>query len=74
VTHDVLLEATLALFSSRWHPDWGDAGGGSQTRLASAAPMWEVLFRNSRSPVPSMEPPDELSVNTRFKTHSTALR
>jgi len=74
VTHGVLLEATLAFSWGRWHPAWGDAGGGSRTRLASATPMWEMLFANSRSPASKANHPDELSVNGRFKPYSTDPR
>ena len=52
VTHGVLLEATLAFSLDRWHPAWGDAGGGSRTLLASAGTMWEMPRLNSRSSVP----------------------
>jgi hypothetical protein len=70
MTHDVLLEATLA-FSTPRASRWGDGGGGSRTRLASANPMWEMLIPNSRSQRPQVIRADELSVNARFKPHST---
>jgi hypothetical protein len=73
VTHNVLLEATLAFSWDRWHPAWGDAGGGSRTQLASAAPMWEIVASNSRSLFSPPSTPDELHVNDWFKPGSSVF-